>query len=184
MREAATTFRATALEAKQGKKTHKDVEATKIHHLNPSTQSITATKAKPLTNDKQADIFLSGVTSIDNPVARDWFLDVTSTNPFGVINQEFIKRAVLGHQPGPGEHDPRNDVDVSPAQSARRIRNIASTTPSARQRGLSSLLSRSRLRAGTGPPPRRWTPSSPSSCATRVCWRTCSWHDCPSDYSP
>jgi hypothetical protein len=31
----------------------------------------------------------------------------------GVTNQEFINRAALGHQPGPGEHDPRNDVLTS-----------------------------------------------------------------------
>ena len=57
------------------------------------------------------------------------FLDVTSTASVGVTNQEFINRPALGHRPGPGEHDPRNDVLT--AQSARRISNIASTTPSA-----------------------------------------------------
>jgi hypothetical protein len=31
----------------------------------------------------------------------------------GVTNQEFINRAALSHQPGPGEHDPRNDVLTS-----------------------------------------------------------------------
>jgi hypothetical protein len=31
----------------------------------------------------------------------------------GVTNQEFISRAELGRQPGPGEHDPRNDVLTS-----------------------------------------------------------------------
>jgi hypothetical protein len=37
----------------------------------------------------------------------------TSTNPIGVTNQEFINRACLGHQPGPEQHDPRNDVLAS-----------------------------------------------------------------------
>jgi hypothetical protein len=103
------------LKANQGKKSHKDVETTIIHHFNTYT-SITATKAKPFPGGKQADILLSGITTIDNPAARNWHLDVTSTNPMGVTNQEFINRAALGHQPGPGEHDPRNDV----LSSARR----------------------------------------------------------------
>ena len=47
------------------------------------------------------------------------YLDVTSTNPMGVTNQEFINRAALNHQPGPGDHDPRNDVLTS-AKRARR----------------------------------------------------------------
>ena len=41
------------------------------------------------------------------------FLDVTSTASVGVTNQEFINRPALGHRPGPGEHDPRNDVITS-----------------------------------------------------------------------
>jgi hypothetical protein len=47
--------------------------------------SITASKAKPkpLTNDKQADILLSGITTIDNPAARNLYLDVTSGSPTG-----------------------------------------------------------------------------------------------------
>jgi hypothetical protein len=97
------------LKANQGKKSHKDVEATIIHHFNTYT-SITGTKAKPFPGGKQADILLSGITTIDNPAARNWHLDVTSTNHMGVTNQELINRAALGHQPGPGEHDPRNDV--------------------------------------------------------------------------
>jgi hypothetical protein len=50
--------------ANQGKKSLKDVEATLIHHFNTYT-SITATKANPFTDDKQADILLSGDTTID-----------------------------------------------------------------------------------------------------------------------
>ncbi len=96
------------LKANQGKKSHKGVEATIIHHFNTYT-SITATKAKPFPDGKLADILLSGITSIDNPTARNRHLDVTSTNPMGVTNQEFINRADLGHQPGPGEHDPRKN---------------------------------------------------------------------------
>ena len=72
--------------------------------------SITATKAKPFSNGTQADILLSGITTIDNPAARNLYLDVTSTNPMGVTNQEFINRAALNHQPGPGKHDPPNDI--------------------------------------------------------------------------
>jgi hypothetical protein len=41
------------------------------------------------------------------------YLDVTSTNPMGVTNQEFINRAAFGRQPGLEEHDPRNDVLTS-----------------------------------------------------------------------
>ena len=98
--------------ANQGKKSHKDVEWTIIHYFNTYT-SITATKAKPFPGGKQADILLSGITIIDNPAARNWHLDVTSTNPMGVTNQEFINRAALIHQPGQEEHDPRNDVLAS-----------------------------------------------------------------------
>jgi hypothetical protein len=94
------------LKANQGKRSHKDVEWKIIHNFNTYT-SITATKAKPFPGGKQADILLSGITTIDNPAARNWYLDVTSTNPMGVTNQEFISRAELGRQPGPGEHDPR-----------------------------------------------------------------------------
>jgi hypothetical protein len=67
------------LKANQGKKSHKDVEATIIHHLITYT-NITATRAKPFPDSKQADILLSGITSIDNPTARNWHLDVTSAN--------------------------------------------------------------------------------------------------------
>jgi hypothetical protein len=48
---------------------------------------------------KQGDILLSGITIISDPAAKNWHLDVTSTNPLGVTNQEFISRAALGHQP-------------------------------------------------------------------------------------
>ncbi len=41
-------------QANQGKKSHKDVEATIIHHLNTYT-NITAIKAKPFPDGKQAD---------------------------------------------------------------------------------------------------------------------------------
>ena len=89
--------------ANQGNKSHKDVEATIIHHSNTYTR-ITATKAKPFQDGKHADILLSNITTIDNPAARNLYLDVTSTNPMGVTNQEFINRAALNHQPGPGDH--------------------------------------------------------------------------------
>jgi hypothetical protein len=35
----------------------------------------------------------------------------------GVTNQELINRAALNHQPGPDEHDPRNDVLTSAARA-------------------------------------------------------------------
>ncbi len=46
------------------------LQATIIHHLNTYT-SITATKAAPFSNGTQADILLSGITTIDNPAARN-----------------------------------------------------------------------------------------------------------------
>ncbi len=60
--------------------THRDVETTLIHHFN-TYPSITASKAKPFSDGTQADILLSGITTIDNPAARNLYLDVTSTNP-------------------------------------------------------------------------------------------------------
>ena len=47
------------LKGNQGKKSHKDVEATRIHHFNTNT-GITVTKAKPFPEGKQADILLYG----------------------------------------------------------------------------------------------------------------------------
>jgi hypothetical protein len=38
----------------------------------------------------------------------------------GVTNQELINRAALGHQPGPEEHDPRNDVLTSAKRAEER----------------------------------------------------------------
>jgi hypothetical protein len=114
-----STLVTDCLKANQGKKSHKDVEATIIHHFNTYT-SITATKAKPFSDGKQADILLSGITTIDNPAARNWHLDVTSTKTMGVTNQEFINRAGLHHQPGPEEHDPRNDVLTSAKRAEER----------------------------------------------------------------
>jgi hypothetical protein len=138
------------LKANQGKKSHKDVEATIIRHFNTYT-NITATKPKPFPDDKQQDILLSGVTTIDNPAARNWHLDVTSTNPMGVTNQELINGLPLATS-----RAQRNAIlatTSSPAQSARRSASTPSTTPSARQQGRSCHLSRSKRRAGTVPPP-------------------------------
>jgi hypothetical protein len=56
--------------ANQDKKSHKDVEATIIHHFNTYT-SITASKAAPFSNGTRADILLLGITTIDNPAARN-----------------------------------------------------------------------------------------------------------------
>jgi hypothetical protein len=118
---------------------------------------MTATKAKPFPPDGklQADILISGVTTIDNPAARNWYLDVTSTNPMGVTNQELINRAALGRQPGPEEHDSRNDVLTSAKRAEERKHTKYDTTASARQQGQSCHLSRSKRRAGTVPPPLR-----------------------------
>jgi hypothetical protein len=74
--------------------------------------------------------------------------------PSRVTNQEFINRAALGQQPGPEEEDPRNDVLTSAERAEERKH---ASTPSARQRGLSSQLLRSRRRAGTVLLPRRCT---------------------------
>jgi hypothetical protein len=98
-------------------------EATVIHHFNTYT-SISATKAKSFTDDTQADILLSGITTIDNPAARNLYLDVTSTNPIRVTYQEFISRTALDHQPGPGEHDPRNDVLTSAKRGEAQTRQV------------------------------------------------------------
>ncbi len=40
----------------------------------------------------------------------------------GVTNQELINRAALNHQPGPGEHDPRDDVLTS-AKRAEEVKH-------------------------------------------------------------
>ncbi len=164
--------------ANQGKKSHKDVEAVLINHFNIHTH-ITATKAKFFPGDKlQTDIFLSGVTTIDNPAARNWYLeylDVTSTNPMGATNQEFINRAAPGRQPGPEEHDPRNDVLTSAKRAEERKHakydRICTATGSvylvtfrARNDGRSRCLHRG------------CTCSSKSICATRVFRRTCCWY--------
>jgi hypothetical protein len=179
------------LKANQGKKPHKDVEATIIHYFNTYT-NITATERKPFPDGKQADRHPHLRRDHHRQPCGPELAPRRHVNqPYGgrQANQEFINRAALGHQPGPEEHDPRNDV----LTSAKRSANTPSTTASARQRGLSSHLSRSKRRAVTVPPPRRCTSSSPSKCATRACRRTCSWarhlfraspgHDRPSDYT-
>jgi hypothetical protein len=88
------------LKANQGKGSHRNIEATLLHHSNTYTSH--TTKAKPFPNGTQADILLSGMSTIDNPAARNLYLDMTSTNAMGVTNQEFINRAALNNQPGPG----------------------------------------------------------------------------------
>ncbi len=108
------------VKANQGNKSHRDIEVTLIHHLNTYT-SITASKAKPSPDGTQADILLAGVTTIDNPAARNWYLDVTSSNPMA-HNQELIHRAAFGRQPGPQEHDLRNDVLTS-AERAEALKH-------------------------------------------------------------
>ncbi len=109
-------------EGEAGQKSHRDIEATLIHDFN-TYASITASKAKPFPDGTQADILLSSMSTIVNQAARNLYLDVTSTSPVGVTNQEFINRAALNHQPGPGEHDPHNDVLTS-AMRAEDLKHL------------------------------------------------------------
>jgi hypothetical protein len=60
--------------------------ASLVYYLNHLTD-ITASQPKPFLNGWIADILLSGVTTIDNAAARNWHLDVTSTNPVGVTTR-------------------------------------------------------------------------------------------------
>ncbi len=159
------------LKANQGARSHKDVEWKIIHNFNTYT-SITATMAKLFPGGKlQADILLSGITTIDNPAARNWYLDVTSTNPMGVTNHELISRAELGRQPGPGEHDPRNDVLTS-AKRAEALKHAKYDAICGGNR-VDFLTFRSRDDG------RAWglhrVGVLPLSRATRVCRRTCCW---------
>jgi hypothetical protein len=57
------------LKANQGNKSHKDVEATIIHHFNTYT-NIMATKAKPFPDGKQADILSSSQASPTSTTRR------------------------------------------------------------------------------------------------------------------
>ena len=93
------------------------------------------------------------LTTINNPAARNLYLDVTSTNPMGVTNQEFINRAALGHQPGPGEHDPRSNI----LTSAKRADEHKHVTYDAICAATGSIFSPFALEttAGTEPLPRR-----------------------------
>ena len=61
----------------------------------------------------QADILLSGITTIDNPDGKDVHIDVTSTNPMGTSNQDLMNRYRPARQPDPSEHDDRNNTLVS-----------------------------------------------------------------------
>jgi hypothetical protein len=45
-----------------------------------------------------------------------------SSNPVGVTNQEFINRAALNHQPGPGQDVPSND-DLAIAKRAEDFKH-------------------------------------------------------------
>jgi hypothetical protein len=62
-----------------------------------------------------AGILLSGITTFDNPTAKDWHVDVISTNPLGATNQELKNRNALGHRPAPEAQDPRNVTLVTAA---------------------------------------------------------------------
>ena len=97
------------LKANQGSKSHKDVEATTIHHFQHLHEHH-GDQGQALPGRQASRQLLSGDNTIDNPAARNCLLDVTSASAMGVPNQEFINRAARCHQPGPEEHDPRNDV--------------------------------------------------------------------------
>jgi hypothetical protein len=125
--------------ANQGNKSHEDVEATVIHRFNTYT-SITATKAKPFPDGMRADILVSGITTIDNPAAQNWHLDITSTNPLGVTNQEFGSRAA-----DPSEARPRKS---SPAQRGRRPTNTPTRHPRGNGDDLPAARARDDGRAG------------------------------------
>ena len=87
----------SSLPSTDGQAGIKDVEWKIIHNFDTYT-SITATKAKPFPGGKlKADILLSGITTIDNPAGRNWYLDVTSTNPMGVTNQELTLATSRAH---------------------------------------------------------------------------------------
>jgi hypothetical protein len=125
-----------------------------------------------VTDQRQASRhLLSGITTIDNPTAKDWHLDVTSTNRLGATNQALMHRTPLGHQSVASG----TTRATTPSSAPRKLRpaSTLSTTNSARQQARSSSRSRSRRRAVTAPPRPRCTTSSPSTCATRVCRRTC-----------
>ena len=123
----------------------------------------------------------------------------------GVTNQEFISRAELGRQPGPGEHDPRNDV----LTSAKRAEALKHANYDAICEGTGSTLSPFALETTGGHGAsstmralRRCTIgtcSCKSKCATRLCQpadggraagqvqdghlvRATPGHDRPSDY--
>ena len=85
-----------------------------------STPTPTSRRPSPSPSRTASKQISSSPATIDTPTARNWHLDVTSTNPTGVTNQEFINRAALGHQPGPEEHDPRNDVLTSAKRAEGR----------------------------------------------------------------
>jgi len=153
--------------ANQGKKSHKDVESILIHYFNTYTH-ITATKAKPFANtNMQADILLSGITTIDNPDGKDVHIDVTSTNPMGTSNQDLMNRYRPARQPDPSEHDGRNNTLVSAvwAESKKHAKydNLcaaAGTTFS--PFALETMVPMAHRR-------KRSTTSSPSTYATLVC---------------
>jgi hypothetical protein len=175
------------------------VEATIIHHFNTYTK-ITATKAKPFTDYTQADITSSSQASQASPPSttrRPGTCLSTSSLPTPWGSPTRRSSTVLPLTSSRAQVNTIPATTSSPAQCARRISNIASTTPSERQTGsIFSPLALSRRRAGTEPLPRRCTCSSPSNFATRVCRRPCSWAGstgtsrwrfsgarCPSEYT-
>jgi hypothetical protein len=127
-----------------------------------------ATKAKPFPNGMQADILLSGITTIDNPTAKDWHIDVTSTNPLGATYQDLKNRKALGQQPAPSADDYSRNVTLVSATWAEANKHAKYDNLCAAE-ARPSNRSHSRGRAVTAPRQMRSTTSSPSIYATRVC---------------
>jgi hypothetical protein len=107
------------LKANQGKKSHKDVEATIIHPLQHLHQH----------HGDQAQALPGRQVSGHPPLRSHHHRQPRGpelaprrhvNQPHGVTNQEFINRAAFGHQAGPGEHDPRNDVLTSAKRAEER----------------------------------------------------------------
>ncbi len=104
--------------ANQGKKSRKDVEATIIHHLNTYT-NIMATKATTFP-ERQASRHPPLRHHHHRQSGGPHLAPRRHVYQSSGQNQELINRAALRHQPGPQEHDPRNDVLSSAKRAEER----------------------------------------------------------------
>jgi hypothetical protein len=125
--------------ANQGNKSHKDVEATIIHHFNTYT-SITATKAKPFTNRTTSKQTSSARASPPSTTRRPGTCISTSRlrTPWGSPTRS--SSTVLPLATSRARVNTILATRSSPAQSARRSSNTTSTTPFVRQRGLTFIF--------------------------------------------